>query len=1026
MKGDEGSEVPQQPSPTNYEEIKNSSLHYTLDTPSDKKTGSSLPVFRVSFRGAVITTILVVVMVVWVGMFLPLMLVTVEVRAKGCQACEKQIATQQTLIHFLTNRTTSDYGTLVLEELLVTVRQWVRNPANEAVDALWGTMQTWHSFNSSWVGAGDCEQRNSVAYYSLKLLLEQWKRVPRKVDYEMYAEPHADRLYVAFNDSNAFAGIRINIEPDPDASKNCTYCWRRAEYFTNADGKTLHIERVENPEAMPVGPVVHREENYTPSERPYFSAQNILVQAWKEQAELNATKAKEMPLKRAWSQIYKFVDGQVGLSWTAPIAYCGNYSCVQGIVSSDVMLKYVSVALIERWEKLQRNEDMKAPIGYSNSSLFIVNQRSRHFPKQNGMLVATSNRYLSVKTLNLSNESTDPVVGPASRALLDCFGSWSAPQLRKPGTLSLKVASDKCEHCTHDIPTTESKCKIVQWLPSPLDSHNNSLWLMVLVLPGQAFARKAQRSMQQTLENFAIIENESRHHTWEVLRLGLCMLAVVACVGTMVGTILGCVVERPLQRLDALLRDMVNLDFSDGGGELASWQAGETSQIRDVAKLQRAFCSLSRGTEAFSRFVPDAVVRHIVSGDRKRATMVHVSRRTVTIMFSIIKDAHQLSEWLPERDEFLHVLKRYFSVMTSVVELYEGVVGEIMTEPPGLLVFWNTPLSVEDHECKACAAALAQQHAIRVLNAEFAQGGLCQVQLGAHIGIHTGVVRTGNIGSAKKMKFGCLGDPMNLASRLAGLCKMYGVGTICSAATHNPLPDLFVSRKLDLVKVKGRMEPTTIYEVIGRICPQAYPSDEDFFSDSDLESGRRPNIKTSESEWDDQEYLPNTSSLSEDERERQITRLQRLPPTTFAVAKAVQMSRESVARNKSGLGKRKMTVTMMPWRFFQVRGRCPNLAAHHSLIGLDSVLGYDSSTEITDAQRSFASRYEAALSAFQRGDFAEARMLTFELLKENPEDCASVNLYGRAGKYLGPDGEVVGLTEEELKSWTGVLNMVGK
>merc|ERR1712151_1327213 len=152
--------------------------------------------------------------------------------------------------------------------------------------------------------------------------------------------------------------------------------------------------------------------------------------------------------------------------------------------------------------------------------------------------------------------------------------------------------------------------------------------------------------------------------------------------------------------------------------------------------------------------------------------------------------------------------------MTSIVDMFEGEVAEILGD--GLLVFWNTPNDVADHAAKGCAAALAQQEALLQLNAEFQRKGLPKIAI--RIGLHTGTVLSGLIGSEKKLKFGCMGDPVNLASRLEGLCKFYGVGVICSGATFNALPPQwnFFCRKLALAQVKGKQEPTVIYEVISR------------------------------------------------------------------------------------------------------------------------------------------------------------------------------------------------------------------
>merc|ERR1711953_307956 len=100
--------------------------------------------------------------------------------------------------------------------------------------------------------------------------------------------------------------------------------------------------------------------------------------------------------------------------------------------------------------------------------------------------------------------------------------------------------------------------------------------------------------------------------------------------------------------------------------------------------------------------------------------------------------------------------------MTRIVTLYDGVVAEILGD--GLLVFFNTPDDVEDHAAKACGAALAQCDVLGPLNDELNEFGFPRLDI--RIGIHSGTVLTGNIGSESKMKFGCMGDPINLASRL--------------------------------------------------------------------------------------------------------------------------------------------------------------------------------------------------------------------------------------------------------------------
>merc|ERR1719330_53835 len=292
---------------------------------------------------------------------------------------------------------------------------------------------------------------------------------------------------------------------------------------------------------------------------------------------------------------------------------------------------------------------------------------------------------------------------------------------------------------------------------------------------------------------------------------GVAVILIVVFASLAFGSWLGARVAGPLRRLSDLMTRLRDLDFAHESAEFAELHAGRQSRIRDVQELQEAFHKLSRGTEAFSRFVPETVVRHIIHGDTS-ATKLQVLRRNITIMNSDIEGFTTMSEHLTQRD-LLFVLTRYLSVMTRVVELYDGVVSEIQGD--GLIVFWNPPDDVENHASKACAASLAQQQAVGYLNAEFAMLDL--ENLNVRIGIHTGDVMSGNIGSESKMKFGCLGEPMKIAENLQDACKTYGVPVICSADTFAQVKDSsgFSCRRLDEVHVKGSGEPTVIYEVYG-------------------------------------------------------------------------------------------------------------------------------------------------------------------------------------------------------------------
>jgi len=452
------------------------------------------------------------------------------------------------------------------------------------------------------------------------------------------------------------------------------------------------------------------------------------------------------------------------------------------------------------------------------------------------------------------------------------------------------------------------------------------------------------------------------------------LIAVVASLA--LGLCLGAAVVRPIVGIGRLVELLSEPDLARRAAELNRLRAGRCSWIRDVSELQDAFSRLSQVVEMFMRYVPDTVVRSIVRGD-ENAMRLHVSKRRVTIMFSDIEDFTAISESLSQED-LLYVLTRYLSIVTKLVESYQGVVAEILGD--GLLVFWNTPDAVPGHEAKACAAAMAQQQVLVALNIELAR--LKMPKIATRIGLHTGRVLSGTIGSETKMKFGCLGDPVNLASRLESLCKVYGVSVLCSGETYDALPKDgdFLCRQLDLVQVRGKRTATRIYEVVGVTNHHAC-----------LERGR----------------------------------------LKFAAETAMQASTK-------GLGASNV-LQVNPIRhqhgsFFKLGPLSPVEFANSSAESSVSVMppaasmGSTGSARLWDMMSPEALKhvelYERALKEYQQAHFVVARGLLLAYLDQLPEDRAATLLLERACRYISPEsGGVVGLTAAELAAWTGVTVM---
>jgi adenylate cyclase len=130
------------------------------------------------------------------------------------------------------------------------------------------------------------------------------------------------------------------------------------------------------------------------------------------------------------------------------------------------------------------------------------------------------------------------------------------------------------------------------------------------------------------------------------------------------------------------------------------------------------------------------------------------------------------------------------------------------------MAFWNAPQAQPDHARRACLAALDMVTTLERAKPEWERSGLPHVEMG--IGINTGAMVVGNMGSRDRLAYTVMGDAVNVASRLEGLCKVYGVHIVIGEGTRAAAGDALVTRSLDRVRVKGRDEPLAVYEVLAR------------------------------------------------------------------------------------------------------------------------------------------------------------------------------------------------------------------
>ncbi len=189
--------------------------------------------------------------------------------------------------------------------------------------------------------------------------------------------------------------------------------------------------------------------------------------------------------------------------------------------------------------------------------------------------------------------------------------------------------------------------------------------------------------------------------------------------------------------------------------------------------------------------------------------------RDLTVLFSDIRSFTTISEGLTP-EELIQLMNDFLTPMSDLVMNNRGTIDKYMGD--AMMAFWNAPLDVEDHERHACIAALKMQDTLAPINETMKKKaeklGKEPVVLRAGIGINTGACAVGNMGSKQRFAYSTLGDTVNLASRLEGQTKTYGVDILIGENTYEKLTD-FAALEVDLLKVKGKTKPVRVFVLLG-------------------------------------------------------------------------------------------------------------------------------------------------------------------------------------------------------------------
>jgi len=208
----------------------------------------------------------------------------------------------------------------------------------------------------------------------------------------------------------------------------------------------------------------------------------------------------------------------------------------------------------------------------------------------------------------------------------------------------------------------------------------------------------------------------------------------------------------------------------------------------------------------FGQYIPPSLVEEL--DETGEDVSLEGETREMSVLFSDVRNFTTISEGLDAR-ELTHMMNEFLTPFTAAIQEHRGTIDKYMGDC--VMAFWGAPLTDEEHARHALLSAYGMLRAVEGLDAEFADRGWPQIRVG--VGIASGAMNIGNMGSEFRVAYTVMGDTVNLGSRLEGLTKQYGVDIIVNDRNTELVPE-YAFRELDLVRVKGKTEPVSIFEPI--------------------------------------------------------------------------------------------------------------------------------------------------------------------------------------------------------------------
>ena len=326
-------------------------------------------------------------------------------------------------------------------------------------------------------------------------------------------------------------------------------------------------------------------------------------------------------------------------------------------------------------------------------------------------------------------------------------------------------------------------------------------WAVAHFEPRQLVGRFGRVRMSAALDVTDVHAIVTRNLLYALAVLGIAA-AVSVAFGWRLASVMSSAVKRvsvALERVEEL--DYVHIDPVRTGDELEDLANGFNRMVDGLVERDKL-------RTTFGKYMTTSVMEHLMGG---KVALGGESIR-VTILFTDIRGFTTLSEHM-DPQHVVALLNEYFTEMVSIVMDEGGVVDKYIGD--AIMVVFGAPVSKPSDAVNAVRAAVRMRGALRLLNERLAARGLAPLRTG--IGMHTGDVVAGNIGSERRMEYTVIGDAVNLASRLESSTKELGVSVLMSQDTYEATKSAVESRQVREITVKGRNQPVMTYEVVGLV-----------------------------------------------------------------------------------------------------------------------------------------------------------------------------------------------------------------